>query len=109
MLSSPLQRMRNHLTTRRGRGLWLALALLLLALQTALPAHLMSHHLGQAPDVHCQYCVLGGHLYSPTSSAPPLVVTTFQLAVPQVVPAAQTPAPYPRTVFSRGPPSAIDA
>lgn len=105
---SKLQRMRRFRLTRTGRGLWLALTLLLLTVQTALPAHEESHHLGQA-DVLCQYCVVGGHLYSLTSTTPPPTVTQVHGEVPQAVFISLVVAPFPRTVFSRGPPSRIDA
>ncbi|HEV7164560.1 MAG: DUF2946 family protein [Gammaproteobacteria bacterium] len=108
MSISKLQRIRRFRTTRTGRGLWLALALMLLTVQTALPAHEASHHLGQA-DILCQYCVLGGHLYSLTSTTPPPFIPQVHSATPQVVFASFVFAPFPRTVFSRGPPSSIDA
>lgn len=109
MMSSLIPRLRRYRTSSTGRALWFALALLLLTLQTALPAHLESHHLGQAPDIHCQYCVLGDHLFGPTTSMLPLASTEYRPGLPLVVFAAAAPAPYPRTVYSRGPPSAIDA
>ncbi len=96
--------MRRFRMTHTGRGLWLALALLVLTVQTALPAHEESHHLVQT-DVLCQYCVLGGHLYSLTSSAPPVVVPHVLGIAPHIVFASLTFAPFPRTHFSRGPPS----
>lgn len=109
MSENLIQRMRRRQATRRGRALWLALGLLLLAVQTALPAHLASHHLGQAPDVHCQYCVLGGHVYSPTSSTPPIAVIAYRPEEPVCILTAQAVASCPLTVSSRGPPSRIDA
>lgn len=101
---SKLQRMRRFRMTHTGRGLWLALALLVLTVQTALPAHEESHHLGQT-DILCQYCVLGGHLYSLTSSTLPAVVPHVQGIVSHIVFASLTFVPFPRTRFSRGPPS----
>jgi drug/metabolite transporter superfamily protein YnfA len=100
---SRLQRMRRFRMTRTGRGLWLALALLVLTVQTALPAHEESHHLGRA-DVLCQYCVLGG-LFSLTSSMPPVVIPQVWDIAPQTVFLSFTFATLPRTRFSRGPPS----
>ena len=103
-----LQRLRRSRTTRAVRALWFALALLVLGVQTALPAHQESHHLGQA-DSLCQYCVLGGHLYSLTSTPPTLPAPQFHWEAPRRVSTTVIVPPFPRTVFSRGPPSAIDA
>jgi hypothetical protein len=98
-----LQRMRRSRLTRTGHGLWLALALLLLTVQTALPAHEASHPIGQA-DTLCQYCVLGGHLYSLPSVAtpPPVPHTRWETSHGSFV--FRIVAPFPRTLFSRGPP-----
>lgn len=103
-----LQRLRHARTTRAARALWFALALLVLGVQTALPAHQESHHLGQA-DSLCQYCVLGGHLYSLSSTPPQLPVPQSRWEAPQAAFISFIVPSFPRTVFSRGPPSAIDA
>lgn len=100
--------MRRYGATRLGRGLWLGLALLLLTVQTALPAHEASHHLGQA-DTLCQYCVLGGHLYSLPSAAAPPAVPHARWEVSHGILVSFIVAPFPRTLFSRGPPSTANA
>ena len=102
------QRMRRSRITRTGRALWLALALLVLAVQTALPAHEASHHLGQA-DTLCQYCVLGGHLFSLPSTPPAVTAPQMRWEASQRVFVSAIVTPYPRTVFSRGPPSGVNA
>lgn len=103
-----LQRLRRSRVTRTVRALWFALALLVLGVQTALPAHQESHHLGQA-DSLCQYCVLGGHLYSLSSLPPTVLAPQLHWESSQAVLVSFSVASFPRTVFSRGPPSAIDA
>lgn len=103
-----LQSLRRSRTTRTVRALWFALTLLVLGVQTALPAHQESHHLGQA-DSLCQYCVLGGHLYSLTSTPPSISAPQFHWEAPQGRFSSAIVSPFPRTVFSRGPPSAIVA
>ena len=103
-----LQHLRRSRTTRTVRALWFALTLLVLGVQTALPAHQESHHLGQA-DSLCQYCVLGGHLYSLTSAPPALPAPQSRWETPCRVSSSVIVSSFPRTVFSRGPPSAIDA
>lgn len=103
-----LQRTHRSRLTRTGRGLWLALAMLLLAVQTSLPAHEASHHLGQA-DVLCQYCVLGGHLYSLPSTATPPIVPHARWESSHGSFVSRIVAPFPRTLFSRGPPSIANA
>jgi hypothetical protein len=108
VVTTLLQRLRRSRATRTVRALWFALALLVLGVQTALPAHQESHHLGQA-DSLCQYCVLGGHLYSLTSTPPAIPAPALHWEAPGGVSIAFVVSPFPRTVFSRGPPSAIDA
>lgn len=103
-----LQRMRRFRLSRPGRALWFALALTVLAVQTSLPAHEASHHLGQT-DKLCQYCVFGGHLYSLTSTTPPPAVPHARWEAPCSGFVSRIVAPYPRTLFSRGPPSSINA
>lgn len=108
MSTGILQRMRHSRLTRLGRGLWLGLALLLLAVQTSLPAHEASHHLAQT-DILCQYCVLGGHLYSLPSIATPPTVPHARWEASHGSFASRIVAPFPRTLFSRGPPSTANA
>lgn len=98
-----MHRLRRLSTSRSGRALWLALLLFLTAVQTTLPAHEESHHLGQA-DVLCQYCVLGGHLYSLTSATPAVSAPQFNWEASSSVFASFIVTPFPRTLFSRGPP-----
>ena len=109
-MSTPviLQRMRRSRVSRTGRALWLALALLVLTVQTGLPAHEASHHLGQA-DTLCQYCVLGGHLYSLPSTPPAAVAPPMHWEAPHGIFAPAIVSPFPRTIFSRGPPSVVNA
>lgn len=102
-----LQRLRRSRATRTVRALWFALALLVLGVQTALPAHQESHHLGQA-DTLCQYCVLGGHLYSLTSTPPPAPAPQLRWEATQGVFVSANIESFPRTVFSRGPPSVVN-
>jgi hypothetical protein len=108
MSAGILQRIRRFRLTRPGRGLWLALALIVLAVQTSLPAHEASHHLGQT-DKLCQYCVLGGHLYSLTSATPSPPAPHGRWEAPCGSFVIFIVVPYPRTLFSRGPPSAVNA
>ncbi len=89
---------------RPRRGLWLALSLLVLAVQTTLPAHQDSHPLGE-PDYACHYCVLGGHLTGTPTVDLPLPLSAARMEAP--LPAAPRPVHFrqPPTRYSRGPPS----
>ena len=100
-LASPLK-------TRRSRGLWIALTLLVLAVQTALPAHQASHTFGQS-DTQCQYCVLGGHLPGMPGVALLPPAGPGRLEAPQHVFASLVPESRPRSVSNRGPPSPRNA
>lgn len=102
--------MRLHSSKSRGpvRGLWLALALLVLGVQTALPAHQETHALG-APDSACHYCVLGGHLSGMPGVVPPAPLTAARMEAPRSVETGFTFQSPPRTRYSRGPPSTHDA
>lgn len=101
-ISSPLK-------TRRARALWFALALLVLALQTALPAHQDSHPLAGKADILCQYCMLGGNLQGMPGVAPTLPVSTAQTEAPAQVFASLVTESRPRRVANRGPPSTHNA
>jgi hypothetical protein len=85
------------------RGLMLLLVLVVLAVQTSLPAHQDSHPIG-SPDNHCQYCVMAGHAVGVPGvaiQAPlPPVYARHQGTKPVEIHAR----PLPRTLFSRGPP-----
>lgn len=100
-----LQRFRSQ---RAFRGLWLSLSLLVLGVQTALPAHQETHPLGE-PDIACHYCVLGGHLSGMPGVAPPLPPVAARMEAPLPVETSFSALPFPRTRFSRGPPSTLHA
>jgi|SRR5579859_2733202 len=94
-------------SARRLRGLWMALALMFLAVQLGLPAHEAGHPIGQ-PETACHYCMLGGHSPGmPNATLPPQTSETKAIAplIPVVAPASQN---FTRTYFSRGPPHSID-
>ena len=99
----------SPLKTRRARGLWFALALLVLAVQTALPAHQDSHPLSGKADLQCQYCMLGGNLQGMPGVALPLPMPTACMEAPQQVFASLVVQTRPRRVSSRGPPSSHNA
>lgn len=83
----------------------LLLALVILAVQTSLPAHQDSHPLTQ-PDSACHYCMMGGHAGVPVVTLPP-PAREFNVETPRVYaerPASET---LVRTRYSRGPPSSI--
>lgn len=102
LITSPLK-------TRRARGFWFALALLVLAVQTVVPAHQDSHPLSGNSDVHCQYCVLGGNLYGMPGVALVLPVSTAQIEAPEHVLASLVNESRPHRVANRGPPSSSNA
>lgn len=101
-------RLHNSKSRSSVRGLWLALALWVLGVQTALPAHQETHALG-APDTACHYCVLGGHLSGMPDVAPPAPLTAARMEVPPVIETGFTFQSRPPTHYSRGPPSTHDA
>lgn len=90
------------------RGLWLALALLVLAVQTGIAVHQETHPLGQS-DIQCHYCALGGHAFG-MPNALPLPAVAAALPAP-VLPALQSlvSAPAPRGFLSRAPPPETQA
>ena len=90
------------------RGLWLALALLVLGVQTVLPAHQETHALG-APDTACHFCVLGGHLSGMPGVAPPTPLAAARMEAPRAIEAGFTLQSRHCTRYSRGPPSTRDA
>ena len=100
-----LQRFRSR---RSFRGLWLFLSLLVLGVQTALPAHQETHPLGE-PDIACHYCVLGGHLSGMPGVAPSAPPVAARVEAPLPVESGFDPISFPRTRFSRGPPSTLHA
>src|SRR5579863_2405219 len=100
-----VQRFRSR---RSFRGLWLFLSLLVLGVQTALPAHQETHPLGE-PDTACHYCVLGGHLSGVPGVVPPLPPAAGRIEAPLPVETGFCVSPFPRTRFSRGPPSTLYA
>jgi len=88
------------------RGLMLLLAVVVLAVQTSLPAHQDSHPLNQ-DDSACHYCMLGGHTPGATSAALPLPAPEFGVAVPRLYAERPASEPLVRTRYSRGPPPRI--
>jgi hypothetical protein len=104
-LFAQLQSFRSR---RAFRGLWLSLSLLVLGVQTALPAHQETHPLGE-PDIACHYCVLGGHLSGMPGVAPPLPPAAARIEAPDTLEMGFSVVPFPRTRFSRGPPSTLHA
>lgn len=88
------------------RGLMLLLALVLLAVQTSLPAHQDSHPLNQ-DDSACHYCMMGGHAPGLPTAALPLPASTLAVEVPRTEGERAASEPLVRTHYSRGPPSRI--
>jgi hypothetical protein len=97
---------RVHRPASLRRGLMLLSALVVLAVQTSLPAHQDSHPLNQ-DDTACHYCMAGGHAPGVPTAALPLPVVQFDVETPRVY--AERPASQSlvRTRYSRGPPSRI--
>ena len=87
------------------RGLLVLLALVLLAVQTSLPAHQDSHPLNQ-DDSSCHYCMMGGHAGVP-NTALPYTAPEFSAEAPRVYAERPASEPLVRTRYSRGPPSRI--
>lgn len=102
-------RITSPLNTRRARGLWFALALLVLVVQTALPAHQDSHPLSGKADIQCQYCMLGGNLQGMPGVALALPAPMAQMEAPAQVFAYLVTESRPRRVANRGPPSSRNA
>ncbi len=99
----------SPLKTRRARALWFALALLVLAVQTALPAHQDSHPLSGKADILCQYCMLGGNLQGMPGVALALPAPAAQTEAPEHVFASLVTESRPHRVSNRGPPSTRNA
>ncbi|MGH8400406.1 MAG: DUF2946 family protein [Gammaproteobacteria bacterium] len=103
MHQSQLQRYRYALSDARWRRLFMALAMVVLMVQTGFPAHQDSHPIGDQ-DSLCQYCVLAGHVFGvPGVAMPPATVPVFaeyQLPSPVEIHVSI----FPRTRFSRAPP-----
>jgi hypothetical protein len=85
------------------RGLWLLVGLMLLAVQTGLPAHQDSHPLNQ-PDIACHYCMLGGHAPGMPNLLQPPSSDLARHEAPRFVAVSRIVRGFPRTRFSRGPP-----
>jgi hypothetical protein len=96
--STPFQR-----ATPARRGLWLLVGIMLLAVQTGLPAHQDSHPLNQ-PDIACHYCMLGGHAPGMPNPAAPPPSDLARHEAPRLVAVSRIVYSFPRTRFSRGPP-----
>gem|GEM_PF-2068607 len=107
-MSGLFRRLRSLRSRPWMRSLWFALALLVLGVQTLLPAHQETHALG-APDTACHICVLGGHLSGMPGVAPPPPFIAARLEAPLAVLTVFTIFSQPRTRFSRGPPSNLHA
>jgi hypothetical protein len=103
-----LDRHRLPHVARRLRGLWLALAFMLLTVQLGLPAHEASHPIGQA-DTACQFCMMGGHAPAAPCVLLPLQLTQTRAEAPSLPAERLVLQTFVRTRFSRGPPSRIDA
>jgi hypothetical protein len=88
------------------RGLMLLLALVVLAVQTSLPAHQDSHPLNQ-DDSACHYCMAGGHAPGVPTAALSLPVIRFAIETPRAYAERPATEPLVRTRYSRGPPSRI--
>ncbi|MDE2195731.1 MAG: hypothetical protein KGJ56_00880 [Gammaproteobacteria bacterium] len=91
-----------------GRRLLLLLAAIVLLVQTGFPAHEDSHPLG-SPNTQCQYCVLGGHLFSVPNTAIEAPAPPLHAEIPLPALVTVHVPPFPRTRFSRGPPAEIIA
>lgn len=96
-----IARMMHALRSRR-RGMFVALAIMVVV-QTALPAHQDTHPIGSL-HVHCEYCVLAGHALGVPGMA--ILVPPAPVYAENQVPKHSEVyvQPYPRTLFSRGPP-----
>lgn len=99
----------SPLETRRARGLWFALALLVLAVQIALPAHQDSHPLSGKSDLQCQYCMLGGNLHGMPGVALAQPMPVMCVEAPQHVFASLLDTSRPHRIANRGPPSSRNA
>jgi hypothetical protein len=84
----------------------LLLALVVLAVQTSLPAHQDSHPLNQ-DDSACHYCMAGGHAPGMPTATLPLPVIHFAIEAPRVQAERPATESLVRTRYSRGPPSRI--
>jgi hypothetical protein len=104
MNRSLLHRYRYALHDARWRRLFMMLAAMVLMVQTGFPAHQDSHPIGSQDNL-CQYCVLAGHAFGVPGAAilppAPLVHTAYRLLIPVEF---HVPV-FPRTRFSRAPPS----
>ncbi|HEX5339587.1 MAG TPA: DUF2946 family protein [Gammaproteobacteria bacterium] len=99
-----MHRCRYALRDVRWRRLFLALAAVIVLVQTGFPAHQDSHPIG-SPDNQCQYCVLAGHAFGVPSVAilPPSAPVHAERPLIALI-EFHVPA-FPRTRFSRAPPS----
>ena len=84
----------------------LLLALVVLAVQTSLPAHQDSHPLNQ-DDSACHYCMLVGHAPGMPNAVLPQPASNFAGEAPRVYAERSASEPLVRTRYSRGPPSRI--
>ena len=88
------------------RGLLLLVALVVLAVQTSLPAHQDSHPLNQ-DDSACHYCMAGGHAPGVPNAVLPVPAPEFTDETPRLYGEHPASEPLVRTRYSRGPPSRI--
>ena len=102
MSLSLMHRYRNALSTRRWRRLFLALATVVLLVQTGFPAHQDTHPIG-SHDL-CQYCFMVGHAFGVPTVALLVPTPPVHAEYRAVKPAEFHVTPFPRTRFSRGPP-----
>lgn len=102
MNQSLLHRYRSALRIPHWRRLLMAVAVMVLLVQTGFPAHQDSHPIGSQDNL-CQYCVLAAHRFGVPG------VTVIVPAVPvyaeyQFFESVQFHVrPFPCTRFSRGP------
>lgn len=104
MTFSLLHRCRSALRDSRWRRLFLALAAVVLLVQTGFPAHQETHPIGSQDNL-CQYCVLAGHAFGVPGAVLTLHVPTDYTEYAIQKPAQLHVRPYPRTRFSRAPPT----
>lgn len=107
-MSTPAQYNARPQPGFRARSLWLALAVLVLAVQLGLPAHEDSHPVGQT-DSLCHYCTLGGNLFGMPNAALPPVAAAAPVQALLPCQASLEVTPFPRTRFGRAPPSIVNA
>jgi hypothetical protein len=100
---SLLHRYRTALRDSRCRRLFLAMAAVVLLVQTGFPAHQVTHPIGSQDNL-CQYCVLAGHAFGVPGVVVALPVQSVYAEYGILRAAPFHVRRYPRTRFSRAPP-----